>query len=83
MKNPTLAVALGSLLKEYREALEISQEELADRVGAHRTYIGTLERGEKAVSVEVLWAYLAELKVEPAEFFTRLKATAKKGRRHT
>ena len=38
---------LGAVIRENREALELSQEALADLVGVHRTYMGSIERGEK------------------------------------
>ena len=40
-------LALGSTLRFFRNALNISQEELAHRAGFHRTYIGQIERGER------------------------------------
>lgn len=41
----------GENVKKYRHKLEISQEELADRAGLHRTYIGMIERAEKNITL--------------------------------
>lgn len=38
---------IGSNIRHYRNALNISQEKLAENAGLHRTYIGAVERGEK------------------------------------
>jgi transcriptional regulator with XRE-family HTH domain len=37
----------GSRVRAERERLGLSQEELADRAGMHRTYLGGVERGER------------------------------------
>lgn len=42
----------AAALRKARAELGISQEELADWAGVHRTYVGHLERGEKNVSVD-------------------------------
>lgn len=42
---------LGALVRARREKLGISQEELAFRAGLHRTYVGSVERGERNVSL--------------------------------
>jgi len=39
-------------LRLARRALGISQEELADIVGLHRTYVGSVERGERNISID-------------------------------
>jgi transcriptional regulator with XRE-family HTH domain len=42
----------GDAIRNERRKLGISQEELAFRCGLHRTYVGSVERGERNVSLE-------------------------------
>ncbi len=42
----------GKRVKELRGSLNISQEELAERSGLHRTYIGMIERAEKNITLK-------------------------------
>jgi transcriptional regulator with XRE-family HTH domain len=44
-------VAFGSAVRERRVERAVSQEQLADLAGIHRTYIGGVERGERNVSL--------------------------------
>ena len=46
--------ALGKVLAKYRLAAKISQEELADRAGIHRTYVSQIERGLKSPTLAIL-----------------------------
>ncbi|MGD1089197.1 MAG: helix-turn-helix transcriptional regulator [Verrucomicrobiota bacterium] len=41
-------------LRAAREKAEVSQEELAERAGLHRTYISQLERGLKSPSLDII-----------------------------
>ena len=42
-------LALGNAIARLRESVGISQEELAERAGIHRTYVSQLERGLKSL----------------------------------
>ncbi len=43
---------LGAAMRHARRELGLSQEELAARCSLHRTYMGSVERGERNVSLE-------------------------------
>ena len=45
---------LADNLVSFRKKNNISQEELADRCNFHRTYIGSIERGERNVTLSTL-----------------------------
>ncbi len=47
--------------------LGISQEELAERAGVHRTYIGMLERSEKNATLYSIERLASALEVPPSD----------------
>lgn len=47
----------------HRTALGFSQEELANRAGVHRTYVGMIERGEKNITLRNIEKFAAALQV--------------------
>lgn len=49
---PVLREILAKNIKRMRQASHISQEELADLCGLHRTYISDIERANRNVSVD-------------------------------
>jgi transcriptional regulator with XRE-family HTH domain len=61
--------AFGYRVRELRLARELSQEELAERAGAHRTYVSSLERGQRNVGLDNVHAIANALDVSPARRF--------------
>jgi transcriptional regulator with XRE-family HTH domain len=42
---------VGRRLREQRESLGLSQEAMAERLGYHRTFLGSVERGERNLTL--------------------------------
>lgn len=50
-------------LREIRVKQGLSQEELADIAGLHRTYVGSVERGERNISIDNMERLASALKI--------------------
>jgi transcriptional regulator with XRE-family HTH domain len=61
--------ALGRRVRTLREAAGISQERLAVLSAVHRTYISSMERGQRNVSVEIIVRLARALDVPTARLF--------------
>ena len=51
VKGQAFRFEFGRTVRKHRQDKGLSQEELADRCGLHRTYISEIERGLKAASL--------------------------------
>ncbi len=69
MKKHPLLVSLGKRIRELREKQNWSQEELAEHADLDRTYIGSIERGERNVAVLNLACIARALKITLKELF--------------
>jgi transcriptional regulator with XRE-family HTH domain len=49
-----LAVRFGRTIRRLRHERGHSQEDFADLVGVHRTYMGSVERGEKVSTLDTV-----------------------------
>ncbi|MEF2966618.1 helix-turn-helix transcriptional regulator [Paenibacillus sp. M1] len=45
---------IGERIKQLRKEQGLTQEELAEKAGVNASYIGTVERGERNISIETL-----------------------------
>lgn len=57
----------GERLRQLRTASGFSQEELAHRSGLHRTYVSSVERGRRNVSLDNIMKLARALDVEASE----------------
>lgn len=64
-----IRLLVGKRVKELRNNMCISQEELADMVGLDRTYITSVERGKRNISIVNVEKLAKALQVSLAEFF--------------
>jgi transcriptional regulator with XRE-family HTH domain len=65
----------GRVVRRHRERLSISQEELADRAGLHRTYISAIELGKVRLGLDAACQIAEGLGIS----LSRLIAEAERG----
>lgn len=55
---------IGKRLRAVREKTGISQEQLSEKAGYYRTYVGHIENGNHSPSVHTMWRLAKVLKVD-------------------
>jgi transcriptional regulator with XRE-family HTH domain len=68
--STTLRHVLAKNVRLFRSGLGLSQEALAEKAGLHRTYIGSIERAERNVSVDNIEKLARALQVKPAQLLS-------------
>jgi len=58
---------VASNLRKLRQEIGISQEELAEKCGLHRTYVGAIERSERNITLQTLEKLAVSLGVSPLD----------------
>lgn len=72
-----LLAALGQRIRELRTKQGYSQEAFADKCGVHRTFMGTIERGESNLSFHNIVKVSITLGMTLAQLFSGLEKRAK------
>ena len=73
-----IRLEFGMLLRAQRNSIGISQEELAFRSGLHRTYVGSVERGERNLSLENIFVFAKTLGCHPRDLIPELPSKKSK-----
>lgn len=55
----------ASNVKKYRQQQNLSQEQLAELSGLHRTYISSIEREQRNISIDNISKIASALKIDP------------------
>ena len=69
MAKRTIQTQFGARVRSLRQRKGLSQEELADLAGVHRTYLGGIERGERNPALKNIAALAEALDVSLTDLF--------------
>ena len=64
--------AFGRRVKELRIERDLTQSELAEKVGLSNNFIGMVERGERNTSVDKIFKLAKAFNIKLAQFFETL-----------
>lgn len=73
MPSTKILKRCGSRIRDLRKQKNLTQEKLAEKVKLRYTYIGTVERGEKNISLINIEKISKALRVSLAKFFSSFK----------
>lgn len=66
-QTDTFLLALSQAVRDRREALRLTQEEVAERARLHRTYISDIERGARNLSLRSLVELARALEMQASD----------------
>lgn len=67
LKEPSARLVFASNLRRLRIERGLSQELFAEMANVHRTYVGSVERGERNVSIDNMESFAKALNVHLRE----------------
>ena len=65
--------SIGERIRKLRSERGYSQESFADACTLHRTYMGSLERGERNMTLKTIFTVCRTLKITPSELFEGMR----------
>lgn len=69
--NSLLVKRVAANVKQLRLEKQLSQEELAALAGYHRTYVGSIERSERNITIITLEKIAKALQIEASELLKK------------
>lgn len=69
----TIEERFGAVLRTVRISKGLSQEKLAENTNLHRTYIGSIERGERNISLKNITLICNALNISTSDFFKEIE----------
>lgn len=76
MAEEELAKRFGELVRRLRQERGYSQEEFSFKVGLHQTYVSSVERGERNVTIQTAQRIARALDTSLARIFEELERKA-------
>ncbi len=68
--KPDIRERFGDAVRTRREELQLTQEDLAEKAGIHRTYLSDIERGSRNVSLLNIELIAAALELPISRLFS-------------
>jgi len=68
-KNAKLPKTLGKRIQRIRKKTNMTQEDVAEKIGISRAYMGYIEQGRYSASLEVIEKIAKVLKIKMSELF--------------
>jgi transcriptional regulator with XRE-family HTH domain len=72
--DPVVRAAFGSVIRELRRKLKLSQKRVGELSGYSEEYIGKLERREHTASLTAAIMVSAALQTDPTDVFNRVRS---------
>ena len=67
----SLTCILATNIRTFRSDKSVSQEEFANTCSLHRTYVGSVERGERNVSLSTLEMFASAMNISVSRLLTK------------
>lgn len=78
VKSPCVSDNFQYVLKRFRLAKGLVQEELAERIGVATSFVGQMETGKKCPNINMLFRIARALDIPAAELIQALEEEARK-----